>query len=190
MKSKIHKIKYLNTEISLNLMTFDEKDKKVFKRTFNLWKQLNKIVTTKLRGTRNLNLPDALSESIVCQELGFGKLLGATVKGSIKYSTSYDTFDFKNNKRIQVKCSTSTGPSSFGPKSVWDYIYFLDMWNNGNIDGSYKIYHIPNEYIYNTKVNKNQKMSDQQDQSRRPRFDLRSQIIIPNKIKPVVEGKI
>ena len=113
MKSKIHKIKYLNTEISLNLMTFDEKDKKVFKRTFNLWKQLNKIVTTKLRGTRNLNLPDALSESIVCQELGFGKLLGATVKGSIKYSTSYDAFDFKNNKRIQVKCSTSTGPSSF-----------------------------------------------------------------------------
>ena len=90
------------------------------------------------------------------------------MKGSIKYSTSYDAFDFKNNKRIQVKCSTSTGPSSFGPKSVWDYIYFLDMWNNGNIDGSYKIYHIPNEYIYNTKVNKNQKMSDQQDQSRRP----------------------
>ena len=52
-----------------------------------------------------------------------------------------------------------------------------------------KIYHIPNEYIYNTKVNKNQKMSDQQDQSRRL-FDLRSQIIIPNKIVPAVEGKI
>ena len=43
---------------------------------------------------------------------------------------------------------------------------------------------------FNTKVNKNQKMSDQQDQSRRPRFDLRSQIIVPNKIVPAVEGKI
>ena len=64
------------------------------------------------------------------------------------------------------------------------------MWNNGNLNGEYKIYLIPNNFIYNIKVNKNQKMSDQQDQSRRPRFDLRSSIIIPNKIEPIKEGKI
>ena len=45
-------------------------------------------------------------------------------------------------------------------------------------------------YIKANEVNKNQKMSDQQDQSRRPRFDLRSSIIIPNKIKPIKSGKI
>ena len=70
----------------------------------------------------------------MCQELGFGKLL--SVKSGTNYSSSYDAYDLKNNKRIQVKCSTSTGPSSFGPKSVWDDIYFLDMWNNGNINGN------------------------------------------------------
>lgn len=190
MKLIEHKVEFQEKKVILKLLTFSQEDKKIFRKTFNLWQQLNTIVKTNLKGTRILNLPDALSESIVCYELGFGKLLDASVKASLKYSTSFDAFDMSNNKRVQVKCSTSTGPSSFGPKSVWDDIYFLDMWNNGNIDGSYKIYKIPNEYIYNTKVNKTQKMSDQQNQSRRPRFDLRSQIIMPNKIKALIVGKI
>ncbi len=188
MKAVSYKIKKNNKEIILNLMIFKKSDRKVFKKTFNLWKKINKIITKKLKGTRKLNLPDALSESLVCQELGFGKLL--SVKSAIKYSSSYDAYDLKNNKRIQVKCSTSTGPSSFGPKSEWDEIYFLDMWNNGDINGSYKIYKIENDDIYNTKVNKDQKLSDQQGQSRRPRFDLRSSIIIPKKYKPVAKGKL
>tara|TARA_Y100000590_G_scaffold469329_1_gene656252 strand:- start:2126 stop:2692 length:567 start_codon:yes stop_codon:yes gene_type:complete len=188
MKKIIHKIQLENNEIELNLMTFKKSDRKVFKKTFNLWQKLNNKITKKLKGTRKLNLPDALSESLVCQELGFGKLL--SVKSRIKYSSSYDVYDLKNNKRIQVKCSTSTGPSSFGPKSEWDEIYFLDMWNDGNINGSYKIYKIENDEIYNTKVNKNQKLKDQQNQSRRPRFDLRSSIIIPKKYKPVAKGKL
>ena len=188
MKIKPHKFLHKNKTIELKLLIFSTSDQKIFKKTFNLWKQLNGIIKNNLKGTRILNLPDALSESIVCKELGFGKLISA--KSTSSYSTSFDAFDYKNNKRIQVKCSTSTGPSSFGPKSVWDEIYFLDMWNNGNLNGEYKIYLIPNNFIYNIKVNKNQKMSDQQNQSRRPRFDLRSQIIIPNKIEPIIEGKI
>jgi hypothetical protein len=181
-------IDYDKRKIILELMTFDRSDRIIFKKTFQIWQKLNNIITKKLKGTRKLNLPDALSESLVCQELGFGKLL--SVKSGTNYSSSYDAYDLKNNKRIQVKCSTSTGPSSFGPKSVWDDIYFLDMWNNGNINGNYKIYKIKNDDIYNAKVNKGQKLTDQQDQSRRPRFDLRSSIIIPKKYKPVAEGKL
>ena len=64
------------------------------------------------------------------------------------------------------------------------------MWKNGNINGNYKIYKIKNDDIYNAKVNKGQKVTDQQDQSRRPRFDLRSAIIIPKKYKPVAQGKL
>ena len=61
-------IHYDKRKIILELMTFDRSDRIIFKKTFQIWQKLNNIITKKLKGTRKLNLPDALSESLVCQE--------------------------------------------------------------------------------------------------------------------------
>ena len=69
-------------------------------------------------------------------------------------------------------------------------IYFIDFANKGFVDGNYKIYMLKNEDIDNVKVNKKQKLTDQQQQDRRPRFEIRNAIIIKKKLKPVCEGKL
>jgi hypothetical protein len=64
------------------------------------------------------------------------------------------------------------------------------MWNNGEIDGNYKVYKLNNDDIDNVKVNKSEKLTDQQDNKRRPRFDIRLKIIQPLNLQPVFVGKI
>ena len=64
------------------------------------------------------------------------------------------------------------------------------MWNNGEINGNYKVYKLNNDDIDNLKVNKSEKLTDQQDNKRRPRFDIRLKIIQPLNLQPVFVGKI
>ena len=80
--------------------------------------------------------------------------------------------------------------TSFGPNSVWDELYFVHFFPNKKYDGSYSIFKIENDLIYNHKVNATQTMRDQQKQDRRPRFSIIKEIIIPNKIKPVIQGSL
>ena len=53
MKIVYHKIKKNNKEIILKLMTFDKKDKKIFKKTFKKYQSINKILKNKLKATRS-----------------------------------------------------------------------------------------------------------------------------------------
>ncbi len=189
MKTIIHKVKnFKNKKISLELLIFDRNDQKIFKQTFDNWVNLNKTITGELKGTRKTNFPDALSESIFCLEMNCGKLI--STKNSTGYSTSFDCYDYHREIRIQVKCSSSKGPTSFGPRSEYDEIYFIDFFNDNKIDGSYKIYKLENLDIDNIKVNKNQSLKDQQNKDRRPRFEIRKQLIIPKNIKPIKENKL
>ena len=188
MKKVSHKIKKENQGIILKLMTFSKADKKIFKSTFKKYQNINKILKSKLMATRIMNFPDALSESIFCLEMNCGKLLEA--ENASGYSTSFDAYDMKREKRIQVKCSASSGPSSFGPRSQYDEIYFVDFASKGFVDGSYKIYKLKNDDIDNVQVNKKQKLTDQQKQDRRPRFEIRSAIIVKKNLKPICEGKL
>ena len=111
-------------------------------------------------------------------------------KNASGYSTSFDAYDTKRAKRIQIKCSASSGPSSFGPKSQYDEIYFVDFKSDGKIDGTYKIYKLENEDIDSVKVNKKQSLVDQQQKDRRPRFEIRSALVVKKKLKPVFKGKL
>lgn len=188
MKMYTHKVKFKNKDIYLDLLLFDNSDKKIFKEIFVNWSNLNKTITGELKGTRKTNFPDALSESIFCLEMDCGKLISS--KNSNGYSTSFDCYDYKRDKRIQVKCSSSKGPTSFGPRSQYDEIYFIDFFADYKLDGSYKIYLLENSDIDNIKVNKKHTLKDQQDKDRRPRFDIRSQLIGPKKIQPVKSGKL
>src|SRR5690606_37452399 len=104
-------------------------------------------------------------------------------------NTSFDCYRISDNKRIQVKaCSVLPDLTSFGPKSVWDELYFLDFYREGKWDGTYDIYLIDNELIYNHKVNENQTLREQQEQGRRPRFSIYKSIILKNKLKPLKTG--
>ena len=181
-------IKRNNRDIILELMTFEKKDLKTFKSTFQKYKSLNKILIEKLKGTRIMNFPDALSESVFCYAMNCGKLLGA--KNSSGYSTSFDAYDHKREKRIQIKCSASSGPTSFGPRSEYDEIYFVDFKSEGKIDGTYKIYKLENDDIDSVKVNKNQSLVDQQKLDRRPRFEIRSALVLKKNLKPIFVGKL
>ena len=79
----------------------------------------------------------------------------------------------KNKRRIEVKCFSSTGPSSFGPQEKWNLLIFVDAINHPQI----KIYKCN---LANTdsewqgiKINKNETYSDQCQAKRRPRLSFK-----------------
>lgn len=100
--------------------------------------------------------------------------------------SSFDAYCPQTNKRIQVKaCSVIPDLTSFGPKSVWDEIYFLDFYKEGEWDGTFDVYHIPNELIYSQAVNKTATLQNFQELGKRPRFSIFREIILAKSISPV-----
>ena len=77
MKIINHKLEANNKHVILELMTFENNDLKIFKSTFNKYKSINKVLKGKLKGTRIMNFPEALSESVFCLAMNCGKLLSA-----------------------------------------------------------------------------------------------------------------
>lgn len=173
--------KVFGSNCSLQLMKFSKSDGKKWKFLFDTWKKLT--IGMKAFGARGINVPEGLTESAFCMFSGSNMFLKKT---SGKIPTSFDTFNTKTNKAEQIKaCSIKKDLTSFGPRSVWDDLYFLDFYNDGKLDGLFDVYKIPNKYILKTNVNKTQLLKDQQIEKRRPRFSLKKDIIQKYKIKPV-----
>lgn len=106
-------------------------------------------------------------------------------------NTSFDCIDLSSYERIQVKaCSVLPDLTSFGPKSIWDKIYFVDFCREGKWDGTFDIYLIDNDLIYNHKVNEEQTLKDQQLQGRRPRFSIFKEIIQREGLEPVKSASL
>ena len=99
MKIINHKLSSNNKDVILELMTFEENDLKIFKSTFNKYRSLNKVLKNKLKATRIMNFPDALSESVFCLAMNCGKLLSA--KNASGYSTSFDAYDTVRKKEFK-----------------------------------------------------------------------------------------
>ncbi|MBI5797787.1 Bsp6I family type II restriction endonuclease [Candidatus Woesearchaeota archaeon] len=160
------------------LITVKEKnDRVILKDLYSEWKNLSNRIRT--ISTRGINLPEAISENAFC-------LIAEDYVRVVKLSKgkcSYDCVNIKNGKRAQIKVSsTSSDLSSFGPKSEWDELYFLDF-SKG--DGSFKVYKIGAEWVYNCHVNNDQTFQQQQKQGRRPRFSIVDKIIKPKDLKPI-----
>jgi hypothetical protein len=170
---------------NVNLQFFDKTDQQKLKDIYNRWVSLSNDLQN--FGGRRINLPELLSEAVFCMNFSSGRMT-QSISGA---NTSFDCYDLKRKKRIQVKaCSVEEDLTSFGPDSIWDEIYFIHFYPNNAYDGSYKIYLIDNNLIYSQKVNGNQTMHQQQQQGRRPRFSIVKEIIRPKKILPVVSGKL
>lgn len=159
---------------------FDSSDCNSFKQIYDSWRILcNQLESI---GARKVNLPDGLSECGFCYFFNFWRtndgVPGAT-------HSSFDAYDPVTHNRIQIKgCSVEKDLTSFGPDSVWDILYFVDFYKEGEWDYTFDVYIIPNDDIYNMKVNKGQTFSEQQAQGRRPRFSIIEKIINPNKLLP------
>ncbi len=76
--------------------------------------------------------------------------------------------------KIEVKCFSSTGPTSFGPKEGWDEIYFLDACDFAK--NSFKIYKckLSNDSLMwkNMPINKIKNYNDVCKEGKRPRIQF------------------
>lgn len=167
----------VNGDVVKALITEPEKgDREYLRELYFRWKELNDDI--KKDSTRGINLPEFISETAFC--LFFPSVRVVKLKNG---KCSYDCIDKEMGRRQQIKAtSTNNDLTSFGPKSEWDELYFLDF-SKG--DGSFAVYKIEADWIYKQKVNKQQTFEDQQDQARRPRFSIIHQIILPRGLKPV-----
>jgi len=172
-KSVYVKGKMINAKVT----TYEKGDGYKIKHLYNLWNTLNKAIKT--ISTRGINLPEAISENAFC--LFFPDCI--RIVKLKKGKCSYDVLNTKTGSRIQIKAaSISPDLSSFGPRSEWDELFFLDF-SAGN--GSFKAYNINPDWIYKHKVNKNQTFGDQQRQGKRPRFSITDNIIKLKNLKPI-----
>jgi hypothetical protein len=179
MIKKIEIIKLPEGNFKTEIITFDNSDDVFIKELYKDWRSLsNKLQSI---GGRGVNLPEVLSEAVFCRITGAVRI-NSSITGA---NSSYDCYDLKSNKRIQIKaCSVLPDLTSFGPNSVWDELYFMNFYSNGKWDGTIEVYLIPNNLIYDHKVNNNQTMKEQQLQGRRPRFSIYKDIIIANGLRP------
>ena len=166
--------KYYKAEVEI----VEKSDAEHLLEMYNLWNRLSKNLTE--YGCRRMNFPE-ISELIFC--LVYDCWRTNNISG-IEHS-SFDCYNPKTNARIQVKAtSIKNDLTSFGPRSVWDELYFMDFYPNGKYDGSFDVYLIPNDEVYNHKINENQTFKDQQKEGRRPRFSIKKLIKSLN-LKPV-----
>ena len=186
MQTRIETLEIENQKVMLELNFYSDNDILVLSSIYKKWVQLSDLIQE--NGGRRINIPELLSEAIFCYHFKGGRL-NKTKNGKI--NSSFDCVTLSPTKRIQVKsCSVSYDLTSFGPKSVWDELYFVHFYPNGKYDGAYKIFKIDNNLIYNHKVNVNQTMRDQQKQGKRPRFGIMKELIEPLNLKPIIEATL
>lgn len=155
---------------------FNQNDFATLKEIFAEWLKINKKVTS--LGGRGLNVPDVFSEALYC-------IFFNAVRTN-NTAHSYDCVNISNGAGVQVKSASILNDcTSFGPKSTWDELYFMDFATNGEIDGIIDVYKLDfalDDVILNNKKNETFKM--QQDQGRRPRLSLKK-LIKEKNIKPI-----
>ena len=144
---------------------FEKKDIKIIKKIFKAWLKINKKLT--LLGGRGLNIPDVLSESLYCYYFNAVRTNNT--------AHSYDCVNIIDGAGVQIKsASIEDDCTSFGPKSTWDELYFLDFATNGKVDGIIDVYKLDfplDDIILNNK--KQETFGMQQCQGRRPRLSLK-----------------
>ena len=180
MKLEKYVVKTKKRVMEIEVALFDKQDAEAFKNLFDIWVKLNNGLG---KYGRKVNIPEVLSEGMFCI---FSNSARCQKKLKGKGSISFDTINLKTGEREQIKASSiKSDLTSFGPKSEWDKLYFMNFYNNGKPDGTFDVYEIPNKLIYKNKVNKGQTMRLQQKEKRRPRFSIMDNIIKIYKIKPL-----
>lgn len=169
---KINKIITIDgNEHSADLITYSKTDIPNLNRLWKAW-----IKTRELShkfGVRGTNLPEAISEVAFCIFTGQARLI--KVHGDV--SSSPDVYDFVTGRTGQIKAtSTYKDLTTFGPKSEWDDLYFMDF---SRLDASFDLFTIDGGVLSSMIVKKstNVTFGDRQEAGGRPRIPLRKRII-------------
>jgi len=182
MEIQIKRITVPEGSYNVEVQVFNETDRNRLYEIYKNWRKLCSDLTD--INSRSVNLPEGISEGSFCLETGSVRITNS-ISGA---NTSFDCYNFNGGKRIQVKaCSVLPDLTSFGPKSVWDEIYFMDFFKSGKWDGTFDIYKIDNDLIYDHKVNSSQTFKEQQTQGKRPRFSIYKSIIQESSLLPFKE---
>lgn len=118
------------------------------------------------------NFPEEISENIVKE------FINKKEKRNCKKTQiggDLEIIEGKNLKKIEVKCFTSDGPTSFGPTENWDEIYFLDAKNF--LSKNFIIYKINlsnnSDTFSNIKINASKNYKDVCKEGKRPRINFK-----------------
>lgn len=150
--------------------TYSTVDAKKFLEIYHTWVQYSNLLVS--MGGRRANIPDILSEGTLALAKGFWRS-NANISGANSSFDCYDPNGKIGNNRIQAKaCSVIPDLSSFGPRSVWDRIFFLDFFREGNWDCTFDVYEIETFKINSHKVNGDETVKDQKLAGKRPRLSL------------------
>lgn len=161
-------------EIPMSNVT--ENDLKQIITAYHYWKTLNEKL--KIFASRTVNFPEAISEALVCYQLGYHWHNKANTK-----AVGDATF---NGKLVEIKATSNFNSdlTSFSPDTKFDILIFARL--NLQDDKLY-IYDLNLNYsqFQQLKVNKTQTILDQQNNKRRPRLRIIESIITPNNLQPV-----
>lgn len=149
----------------MDLITVDKSRFKDAIKAYFLWKELDTIIRTSC--TRGVNIPETITENLLCFVTGF----------KLNRGSGGDAYDEECKKIIEVKATSNydRDTSSFSPKEKFDSLYFVRLDKREDTMHFYNL-EMDSEDLKTIKVNKTQFLSDQQEQGRRPRLHLRTQI--------------
>jgi hypothetical protein len=187
MKIRQIEAKLYGIPTSMELIFFDKIDAIAWKKMFDAWLQLKNDLRS--FNAREPNLPEGISEVAYCILSGSARKISVSNSSDAGSSSSFDTYNLKNQRAEQVKaCSVASDLTSFGPDSKWDDLIFMDFYNDGNVDGTFSVYLIPSDLIYNSMVNKISSFQDFQKEGKRPRLHIKESLIRKVDIKPIAQN--
>lgn len=151
---------------------FNSNDLKIVNEVYFKMKELDEISNG--YEMRAINTPELVSEGLFCCLFpNMIRVNSNNINGS--KTSSMDIIDINTGDYIQIKsCKTSEknkngGPTSFGPRSEFDKLFFLHI--DSEQDKVY-FYNVDITDYENWQINKNQTMLDVQKTGKRPRFNL------------------
>ena len=166
----------------MTILKITNKHRKELRRLYNSWKKLSDSV--KKFGPRGVNIHEAISES------AFALAMKCPILVSISGTKKFDNYNPRTHARIQVKASGSDqGPSTFGPNSKFDDLYWLNFFRDGKYDGKFDIYKVQKN-IRTISVSKSQTVKQQQKAKRRPRFRMGPGFLKKYQMRKVMTFKI
>jgi len=189
MKKEKNTIIIPEGKFSVETIKFEEDDKSVLFDIYNEWISLNKKM--KNISGREINLPEGFAEAAFCVTMENINCVRVTGTLPPAVNSTWDCYDLYTQKRIEIKASTSQYDLiSFGFKADWDDLYFINFYNEGLWDGTFEIYHIENQLLYNLQINKGETFRELLVQRRRPRISIYREIILRYEIEPLAIGNI
>ncbi|MEO2068845.1 MAG: Bsp6I family type II restriction endonuclease [Desulfurobacteriaceae bacterium] len=178
MKIKEKEIILFGEKVRAKVQEFEKSDITRLKELWNLWYRLSQKLKEYSGGeARKINFPEFISEGCWC-------ILTGSVR--VIYPSSADTYNLETKRAEQIKASVIENDlTSFGPKSRWDDLYFLDF---SRLDGTFDVYKIPTDLLKREILNKKkgETFEDQQKQGRRPRLSLK-EFVRKHGISPLYE---